>query len=91
MNTLTRAAARQQEQEEQLGKLVSLVETHIKRLDELADEQKRQRGELMERRRCKRLLANSRPILRTRRLQRTIGCCDVKAKRDRRTCRRPTD
>ncbi len=48
MNTSTRAAARQQEQEEQLGKLVSLVETQIKRLDEVADEQKRQRGELME-------------------------------------------
>ena len=43
MSTSTRAAARQQEQEEQLGKLVSLVENQIKGL-EVAEEQKRQRG-----------------------------------------------
>ena len=42
MSTSTRAAARQQE-EEQLGKLVSLVENQIQRL-EVAEEQKRQRG-----------------------------------------------
>ena len=44
MSTTTRAAARQQEQEEQLTKLVSLIETQIKRLDEVAEEQKKTEG-----------------------------------------------
>ena len=43
MSTTTRAAARQQEQGNQLSRLLALVEDQIKRLDEVAEEQKRQR------------------------------------------------
>ena len=44
MSTNTREVAKQQEQEEQLTKLVSHIESQIKRLDEVAEEQNRQGG-----------------------------------------------